>query len=54
MLYLHPTDTAGFTRALLNLLSTDGRKGRQLPRYSGEEDDEEINRSSISAVPVIT
>jgi hypothetical protein len=53
-LYLHPTDTGGFTRALLNLLSIDGRKGRQLPRYSGEEDDEETNKLSVSAVPVIT
>jgi hypothetical protein len=32
-LFLHPTDTAGFTRSLLNLLSTDGRRGRQLPRH---------------------
>jgi hypothetical protein len=32
-LYLHPTDTAGFTRSLLNLLSTDGNRGRQLPRH---------------------
>ncbi len=31
-LFLHPTDTAGFTRSLLNLLSTDGQRGRQLPR----------------------
>jgi hypothetical protein len=31
--FLHPTDTAGFTRSLLNLLSTDGRRGRQLPRH---------------------
>jgi hypothetical protein len=37
-LYLHPTDTAGFTRSLLNLLSTDGRRGRQLPR-EGERGD---------------
>lgn len=37
-LYLHPTDTAGFTRSLLNLLSTDGRRGRQLPRH-GEGND---------------
>ena len=28
---LHPTNHAGFIRALLNLLSTDGRSGRQLP-----------------------
>lgn len=31
--FLHPTDTAGFTRSLLNLLSTDGRRGRQVPRH---------------------
>jgi hypothetical protein len=37
-LFLHPTDTAAFTRSLLNLLSTDGRRGRQWPRHgeSGE------------------
>lgn len=29
---LNPTNHAGFIRALLNLLSTDGRRGRQLPR----------------------
>ncbi|RIK35244.1 MAG: hypothetical protein DCC57_23535 [Chloroflexi bacterium] len=29
---LHPGDRAGFVRALLNLLSTDGRRGRNLPR----------------------
>lgn len=32
-LFLHPTDTAGFTRSLLNLLSTDGNRGRQWPRH---------------------
>lgn len=32
-LFLHPTDSAAFTRSLLNLLSTDGRRGRQLPRH---------------------
>jgi hypothetical protein len=31
--FFHPTDHAGFTRSLLNLLSTDGRRGRQLPRH---------------------
>ncbi|MCC6167238.1 MAG: hypothetical protein IT329_08435 [Caldilineaceae bacterium] len=29
---LHPGDRAEFVRALLNLLSTDGRRGRNLPR----------------------
>jgi hypothetical protein len=37
-IFLHPTDAAGFTRSLLNLLSTDGRRGRQLPRH-GERTD---------------
>lgn len=32
-IFLHPTDTAAFTRSLLNLLSVDGRRGRQLPRH---------------------
>jgi hypothetical protein len=36
--FLHPTDTAGFTRSLLNLLSTDGRRGRQLPRHGDKRD----------------
>ena len=30
--FLHPSEPAAFTRSLLNLLSTDGRRGRQLPR----------------------
>jgi hypothetical protein len=37
-IFLHPTDTAGFTRSLLNLLSTDGRRGRQLPRHGERAD----------------
>jgi hypothetical protein len=37
-LFFHPTDPAGFTRSLLNLLSTDGRSGRQLPRHEERSD----------------
>ena len=36
--FMHPTDTAGFSRSLLNLLSTDGRSGRQLPRHGERAD----------------
>jgi hypothetical protein len=38
-LFLHPTDSAGFIRSLLNLLSTDGRRGRQLPRHGENPED---------------
>jgi hypothetical protein len=37
-IFLHPTDTAAFTRSLLNLLSADGRRGRQLPRHDEHRD----------------
>lgn len=46
--YLHPVDSAGFVRALLNLLSTDGRKGRQLPRHIHENGD--MRRQSAEAI----
>lgn len=37
---LHPHDRADFVRALLNLLSTDGRRGRNLPRDGDPSEDE--------------
>ncbi len=46
-LYLHPTDSAGFTRSLLNLLSTDGHRGRQLPRH-GEPGEDFAEAESLS------
>lgn len=42
---LHPTNHAGFIRALLNLLSTDGRSGRQLPHHD-EPHEAQHNRAT--------
>jgi hypothetical protein len=47
--YLHPADPASFTRALLNLLSIDGRSGRQFPRH---DDDEDAGVHSVAPVAV--
>lgn len=43
--HLRPTDTASFARSLLNLLSTDGRRGRQLPRHG------ETGEAFVETVP---
>jgi hypothetical protein len=51
-LFLHPTDPAAFTRALLNLLSTDGRSGRQLPRRDLLDDDLDDSQSGAEAEAV--
>jgi hypothetical protein len=45
-LFLHPSDPAAFTRSLLNLLSTDGRRGRQLPRH-GEHAERKASGASL-------
>ncbi|MCC6455269.1 MAG: hypothetical protein IT328_10030 [Caldilineaceae bacterium] len=47
--YFLPADPAGFTRALLNLLSIDGRSGRQFPRRG---DDEDAGARGVAAAPV--
>lgn len=47
-IYLFPADAAAFARALLNLLSTDGRSGRQLPRHDILDD--EINDLQAGAI----
>jgi hypothetical protein len=52
-LYLHPTDTASFTRALLNLLSTDGRAGRQLPRHVDPKEALAQARSVLEGVELV-
>jgi hypothetical protein len=44
--FFHPTDAATFTRSLLNLLSTDGRSGRQLPRH------DELSEQLADAAPL--
>ena len=48
-IFLHPTDDASFMRALLNLLSTDGRRGRQLPRHDEAVDEGSGNQQKASA-----
>ena len=44
-IFLHAADPAAFTRSLLNLLSADGRRGRQLPRHD-ERDENRANNNS--------
>jgi hypothetical protein len=47
----HPHDRASFVRGLLNLLSTEGRRGRNLPRESEPPAEPPMEPPSMAAAP---